>query len=183
MPRGVYKRTKPYVSHTLGKHWKLSEETRKKQSQAQLALRRTLSDEQKENLRKAHLGTKQSEETRKKRSESRKGCKMSIESREKISKSHLARREKHWAWKGGITSENKVIRFSAGYKYWREMVFKRDNWTCQMCGERAKIVQAHHIKPFAEFPESRLKVSNGITLCVNCHKNYHATHQIPHKEG
>lgn len=78
-------------------------------------------------------------------------------------------------WKGGITSINKAIRGSYDYKLWRESVFKRDNWTCLFCFKRSgkgeKVtLQADHIKPFAYFPELRLDVSNGRTLCVECHK-------------
>lgn len=53
---------------------------------------------------------------------------------------------------------------------WRKAVFKRDNFTCQMCGERGGKLQADHIKPFKYFPELRTTLSNGRTLCESCHK-------------
>jgi 5-methylcytosine-specific restriction endonuclease McrA len=34
-------------------------------------------------------------------------------------------------------------------------------------------LQAHHRKPFAEYPNFRYDVSNGITLCKDCHKEEH----------
>lgn len=61
------------------------------------------------------------------------------------------------------------------YKAWRLAVYKRDCWTCQFpgCGRKgvkAKL-QAHHIKRWADFPELRFQLSNGITLCRRCHDN------------
>lgn len=80
--------------------------------------------------------------------------------------------EKNPNWKGGITPVNKAIRSSFEYKEWRKSVFSRDDWTCQECGLRGDKVYLHadHIKPFAYFPELRLDLSNGRTLCVDCHK-------------
>lgn len=79
--------------------------------------------------------------------------------------------EKHWNWKGGKSSVNNKIRSSLEYKQWREAVFARDDWTCQFCGKRGgQTLHADHIKPFAYYPELRLELSNGRTLCVPCHK-------------
>lgn len=71
-------------------------------------------------------------------------------------------------WKGGITPEHKLIRNSKAYQDWRTKVFKRDNHTCQECGDQGYL-NAHHIKPFAKFPEFRFDVDNGITVCLDCH--------------
>ena len=76
----------------------------------------------------------------------------------------------HWAWKGGISSTNSKIRNSLEYNQWRTSVFKRDSYICQICGQWGGKLNAHHIKPFAYFPELRFDVENGQTLCLNCHK-------------
>ena len=77
--------------------------------------------------------------------------------------------EKSHFWKGGISPQNELERKSARYKRWRERVFKRDNYTCRKCGRKGYL-HAHHIKPFAKYPKLRFKVSNGRTLCRECHK-------------
>lgn len=79
----------------------------------------------------------------------------------------------HWNYKGGITPENHIIRNSKEIKYWRKQVFERDNYTCQHCNQKGGVLNAHHIKQFAHFPELRFEVSNGITLCKECHINEH----------
>ncbi len=56
---------------------------------------------------------------------------------------------------------------------WARAVISRDNATCQMCEAVGVELHAHHIKPYAEFPELRWDVSNGITLCHKCHWAVH----------
>ena len=76
-------------------------------------------------------------------------------------------------WKGGITKENDKIRKSLEYEIWRKEIYKRDGWTCRLCGYKGKDIVAHHIKLFSEFPELRFSVDNGITLCRKCHIRIH----------
>lgn len=64
-------------------------------------------------------------------------------------------------------------RRCAEYKLWRKAVFERDGYTCQMCGARGVKINAHHIKPYAYFPELRYALDNGVTLCEKCHKEAH----------
>lgn len=58
----------------------------------------------------------------------------------------------------------------AEYRDWRKTVFARDDYTCLWCGKRGVELNADHIKPFALYPELRLEISNGRTLCVPCHE-------------
>ena len=80
-------------------------------------------------------------------------------------------------WKGGITPLYRKIRNSFEYEEWRRKVFERDLYTCQYCGEIGGYLQADHIKPFALYPELRLELSNGRTLCIECH--YKVTYGKP----
>lgn len=80
--------------------------------------------------------------------------------------------EAHPNWKGGITSENHLIRDSVEMKEWRKQVFERDDYTCQMvnCLKRGVELEANHIRSFAHHPHLRTDINNGITLCKKCHK-------------
>lgn len=84
-------------------------------------------------------------------------------------------KEKNPYWKGGITPINTAIRMSKKFQDWRKSVFERDNYTCQECKNRSRknnsvVLNAHHIKPFAHFPEFRFDLENGTTLCEKCHR-------------
>lgn len=69
--------------------------------------------------------------------------------------------------------ENIAVRRSGDYNKWRTAVFERDQYTCQNCGQRGGILNAHHIKKFSTHPEERLSLDNGITLCKDCHRGIH----------
>jgi len=136
-----------------------------------------------EKIRLHLIGRPVSEETRKKISESEKGKIVSIKTRKLISKFMKGRHhspateikkgdtgEKSRSWKGGHSRCYNEGYYSAEYVQWRKDVFKRDNYTCQECGENKNYVTAHHIKSFAHFPELRFDIENGLTLCEDCHK-------------
>lgn len=102
------------------------------------------------------------------------GKKLSKETKEKMRLSHSG--EKTNFWKGGKMKEyskTMQIRHSIEFRLWREAIFARDNWTCQKCRIRGQKLHAHHIKNFAQYPELRLALDNGITLCMKCHTDFH----------
>lgn len=84
-------------------------------------------------------------------------------------------RSPHWIIdRNQIKDTQQTIRRSLDMKDWRTSVFKRDNYTCQMCMDRSRkkhavTLNAHHIKKFGKYPDLRFDIDNGITLCVDCH--------------
>ena len=74
------------------------------------------------------------------------------------------------AWKGGVTPWIRALRASTQYGKWREQVFRRDDYTCQSCGQRGGKLNADHELPFSQFPDLRFELLNGRTLCESCHK-------------
>jgi len=53
----------------------------------------------------------------------------------------------------------------------KRKVRERDNYTCQVCEAPGKIV--HHLRSYANHPWLRLDMDNVVTLCNNCHNEYH----------
>ena len=97
-------------------------------------------------------------------------------SKAKTGVSRTDRGELNANWKGN-KSERRTSMERLEYKVWRATVFKRDGYTCVICHERSKRMEAHHILPWAEYVELRYSVSNGVTLCKTCHD------AIAHKES
>lgn len=93
------------------------------------------------------------------------------EHRKNMGKSH--ERNKSHFWKGGITSKNKIIRYSVEYSIWRNNVFIRDGYTCQKYKTIGGDLHAHHILNFSNNPEIRFELDNGITLSKRAHKEFH----------
>ena len=76
-------------------------------------------------------------------------------------------------WKGGVSGVHRTIRSSEQYQSWRRDVFVRDQFTCQQCGHRFINMVAHHLKSFADYPDLRFILTNGLTLCRSCHCKLH----------
>lgn len=121
-------------------------------------------------------GKKQSKKTRLKRSISMTGQKRSLEFR-KARMGHRCH-----LWKGGVWKKNRreYDKYSktAEWGYWRNAVFKRDDYVCQDCkksGAEIGRLEPHHIIPVREILINKqynliYDVSNGITLCRKCHQ-------------
>jgi hypothetical protein len=56
---------------------------------------------------------------------------------------------------------------------WRKEVYKRDYWECQVCGKHGGDLIAHHLDGWNWCVEKRVDLDNGVTLCPNCHTEFH----------
>lgn len=76
-------------------------------------------------------------------------------------------------WKGGVATENEILRGSVEYKEWRMQVYKRDKYTCQCCNQKSGNINAHHLDGWNWSKEQRYDITNGTTLCETCHNDFH----------
>lgn len=66
---------------------------------------------------------------------------------------------------GKVTSRNDRL-----VRVWREKIVSKGK--CEKCGATDHL-EAHHIKPWALFPEFRIDLENGVCLCHKCHAQEH----------
>jgi len=85
----------------------------------------------------------------------------------------------HPRWNPNITNEERRERIERKRQEfrelkWRNMVYVRDKYTCQKCGDcRGGNLNAHHIFSWKDYRKLRYVESNGITFCEECHKKFH----------
>ena len=152
MPRGIYERT---IEHKENISKSLMGNKRTLGHKEAVEHKRKISETAKKSgVGKWMKNRKFTEETRRKMSESHKG-----------EKSHF--------WKGGMNPINDTIRKGIEFSLWREAVFARDNWTCQKTGIKGSKLHPHHINNFADYPDLRLAIDNGITLSKKAHEEFH----------
>lgn len=71
--------------------------------------------------------------------------------------------------------EREKKRKTFEYCQWLKEVYERDNYTCQCCGSsKSGTLNAHHKDGYNWCKERRTDVTNGTTLCENCHKTFHS---------
>ena len=84
----------------------------------------------------------------------------------------------HGNWKGGISSERQKLMAQKIYKDWRLTIFERDGFACLKCGLKGNCLNAHHLANYADNKEQVLELTNGVTLCSECHKAFHTEYGI-----
>jgi len=159
-----------------------SERTKKKQSKAKKGSAHPNFGKKRpdhsDKMKGKYKGRLHTEETRKKMSEAKNGL---------YAGKYKGNQHPNWVppdeRKGTL---NKNIRRTNEMKEWREAVFTRDNWTCQNCNKRGgAILHADHVYPLhfliKDYDIKTLTeainnpniwdISNGRTLCLECHKN------------
>lgn len=63
-------------------------------------------------------------------------------------------------------------RWNAEYRDWHNECLRRDWYHCQLCESKERL-EVHHIKSYKDYPQERLNLDNGITLCKKCHLEVH----------
>lgn len=82
--------------------------------------------------------------------------------------------KKHFNYNFNLTDEEREInRRFPKYIKWRIDVFERDAYTCQCCSTKKGPFNAHHLNSYNKFKKLRTVLSNGVTLCEKCHKEFH----------
>jgi hypothetical protein len=81
--------------------------------------------------------------------------------------------ESHGMWKGGVTRGREKHMSQKVYKDWRRLVYERDNYTCQKCGNQSRRLNAHHLEGYFNCKGKQTDVNNGVTLCYDCHMEFH----------
>jgi 5-methylcytosine-specific restriction endonuclease McrA len=81
-------------------------------------------------------------------------------------------------WNPNKTDEERIItrevaRNFPENKQWRKQVFERDNYTCQICDKRGGLLVPHHLYNYAQYPELRYDINNGVTLHKEEHDLFH----------
>jgi 5-methylcytosine-specific restriction endonuclease McrA len=165
MPKGVYDRrtsvaAMAHLTRLAGKKRGTKESliTRQKKSLARLGPLNPL------------WGRGHTQESRHKMSQVRRGNKMGAQNSN---------------WRGGVTRLAHCIRTNVYYQEWRQAIFERDNYTCQLCNKRGGDLNVDHFpKTFAEILkefsiksiedaiacEALWDTENNRTLCVACHR-------------
>ncbi|WP_232330816.1 HNH endonuclease [Thermoactinomyces sp. CICC 10521] len=65
---------------------------------------------------------------------------------------------------------------SRTWKKCRETILARDNYLCQICLRKGKLIPAntvHHIEHLKANPDRALDESNLISICATCHNQLH----------
>ena len=76
-------------------------------------------------------------------------------------------------WNPNLTDEERVQRrnYPEYFEFCRKVKI-RDNFTCQCCGSKRNL-EVHHLNGYNWDIKGRTDVKNGVSLCKDCHKNFH----------
>ena len=78
------------------------------------------------------------------------------------------------SWNPNKTDDERLSsRDYPEYKNFIKRVLVRDDYTCQCCGVTNCKLSVHHLNGYNWCEECRTDDTNAITLCKNCHDNFH----------
>lgn len=91
--------------------------------------------------------------------------------------------KEHWNFNPNLTDEERSKRDlqNGKIRIARNAAFKRDGFTCVLCGEnKGGNLEAHHLESWDSNVEKRFDVDNLVTLCTDCHKRFHSEYGYGH---
>lgn len=83
----------------------------------------------------------------------------------------------HYEYNESLTKEERIERrilsSTKNMRIFRESVFERDDYSCDICKDKGVTINAHHLNGYHWFEEGRYDPENGVTMCEICHKDFH----------
>jgi hypothetical protein len=77
-------------------------------------------------------------------------------------------------WNANLSDEDRYhSRLYPEYKEWRQIVLKRDDYTCQACHIRGGKLECHHLNSYRGNRAIGTDPDNGAVLCQACHREFH----------
>lgn len=88
----------------------------------------------------------------------------------------------HYRYNFSLTPEERMARDmqNGEIRKWRDKVYLRDDYTCQVCYRKGHKLNAHHLDSWDCYEDKRFDIDNGITLCEDCHRKFHKLYGYGH---
>lgn len=84
------------------------------------------------------------------------------------------RGENHPNWNPDLTDEEREKERGYNFIAWTKQVLRLANYTCNITGERGGKLAAHHLFNWANNPEKRFDLSNGVCISQDLHELFHS---------
>lgn len=82
--------------------------------------------------------------------------------------------ENHPKYNPNLTEEEREkLRSYPQYRQFVKQVYENDNYTCRCCGDNKNGIESHHLNGYKWDKTNKVNPINGITLCEECHKEFH----------
>ncbi|HEC66946.1 MAG TPA: hypothetical protein ENI23_16850 [bacterium] len=88
----------------------------------------------------------------------------------------IKRGSEHFHWNSELTDQDRARALhgrGSEFKKWCRNVIQKANYTCQLCGKQGKALAAHHLYNWADYPDKRYDLSNGIAIYKEHHIEFH----------
>jgi hypothetical protein len=73
----------------------------------------------------------------------------------------------------GSVQREKYMRYAVRLDHTRRKIKEIFNFECQICNERKRNLESHHLNAWSLCPEQRFNIDNGVCLCKECHSLFH----------